>query len=429
MFDNRFLKLLVKVLSVAFIVALFACDSENSKQITLDKTPGVDNLSSGEAHQYLEVLSQKITSSNSSDGLLKSAHSGRLFKQETFNKLMKFEKLSGSEVLPDVPEQIMVDGKPHRIHFESFNCNQLGKLSKPLEGDGPILGVYVDPASYFDGVSDHVDYPVQILSFENGEYVTTTETWSHPYAADNDLIDDKLNSAIDAMKAGLTYPVFALTIEEISDESDDRDQLGKSTAMGYLAFRAVWLKTERDGSTDEEFEVWWGPESGYLYNAKKFDGGKYNEPATGQSVRYPDVDHKNHWYNAQDNVDPYVTIGLVALDNTTAMAVAPWEDDQSAGKIARFNWITDPTGNRFVSKLYTDIFNAGSNAVDDDKYLRTDFDEAAVLDEDDPYAESPLYNLTYTNVVALTGNRAYSFDTDFATNHPLGDIRWIFRLK
>ena len=385
----------------------------------------MDNFTHEEANQYLANLTKELTLQNPQTAK-RLAKSNGLLQAPMLNKMLLREKLEASEVISDVPNQITVEGNPYAVRVESFNPAQISKLSKSLDGDGVLFGIYADPANYFDGTSNEVHFPVQILSKENGEYVTTEEIWSHPYAGDNDMIDDELNSAIDRMKASLTYPVFAVTMEEITTE--EPEPLAKVNALGYLAFRAVNLKVERDGSTDEEFEMWWGPELGLIHSRKKFDGTKQNEPATGIDVRFPDVDHKNWWYNAQDSVNPYITTGLVPLDNTTIMAVTPWEDDQTAGKMARFSWYPDPNGNPTNAHTYTDIFNAGTNTVDDNKVLYMYVDQNAAYDEDDPYSEGALYRLTWDNVGNLVGFGPY-FDTDFAVNHGLGDMTWRFGKK
>ncbi|MBL7961999.1 hypothetical protein JNL27_17325, partial [bacterium] len=105
--------------------------------------------------------------------------------------MLKEEKVSVSEVVDGAVGQILVDGKLHNISVETFNENALETLEKTTgAGDGNLFGIYADPEGYYDGKSSSVTFPVQVVSLNNGEYETSEETWTSPYAGDIDDIDD-----------------------------------------------------------------------------------------------------------------------------------------------------------------------------------------------------------------------------------------------
>jgi len=361
-----------------------------------------------------------------------------LFKPEKMNKLLEKEKLNISEVLEGAPKQIMVNAKPFDINVESFNPAEAAALSKSLDGEGPIMGVYADPNDYYDGKSDHIEFPVQILSKESGQLVTKEETWTVPYASDIDAIDDEFNAYIDNLRASLTYPVFVVTMEKQEDDLD-KTRLSKSaTALGYLAFYSVNLKVERDGTSNEEFEMWWGPQNGYTHNHSSMNGNSSTD-VYGNSYHKADVNVKSKTYYAHDPTDQIrVYVPLVPLDNdgNNVQAVTPWEDDLYGGEMDR-DALYDVNGTPFTAPTWRDEYNWANGYIYHDNIFRAyvDNNTGGILDQDDQYSQGALYNGTYNNVYSRTSNGAITINTadapyvDNPSSKGLGDMTWQFSLR
>lgn len=209
----------------SFLLFLSSCDNQSQKTNITNKKPGVDNLTKAEAHSYLEALAMELAFKDPATGALsKSTESHGLLKQNNLAKLLKDEKVNISDVITGVAGNISVDGVPYDVNVEIFNVNALVKLSKSLKSYGEQFGIYVDPANYYDGKSNHVDFPVQVVTLENGIYKSHEELLTAPYAADIDEIDDEFNQFIDQLKQNTQYPLFAITLEYAGEDPEDIKQ-------------------------------------------------------------------------------------------------------------------------------------------------------------------------------------------------------------
>jgi hypothetical protein len=397
----------------------------------------VDNLSKSEALSYLENLSMELALKDPVTGALaKSAGNNSLLKQTTLSKLLSDEKVNISEVLRDAVGKINVNGEPFDINVEAFNETALSKVSKSLDGDGIQYGVYADPAFYYDGKSDHVDFPVQIVSLNNGNYTTHEEIFTAPYAADIDEVDDEFNEYIRNLKATTPYPLFAIALEFAGADPEDQG-LSKTLAVGpYLGLEGVYLIVERDGWTDEEFELWWtDPDASGLVHKRDMFNGNYHLDASGANVKFPDVDTEGHWYQLGDEYN--TVIKLIAINDVFIHALTPWEDDDASGSMHRFYRKEEmyhpvingvQTGGWAHYKVYDDAFNCETNMRDDNIAIHYYVNGFSSVDEDDPYSEAAVYKITATTIFTLSGGAAnYRFETNQAINGKLDDINYRFR--
>ncbi len=413
------------VLSLLTALIIASCDDSGQK---LSKNPAVEDLSNAEAHQYLGEVAQSLALKDPVTGLAKPV-SGEpaLLKSSFLNRLVKEEVLPISEALDDAVENIRVEGRSFQVRVEIFNARQAEATAKKTSfADGDLYGVYPDPANYYDGKSDHVDFPVNVVFLENGEYKTREEIWTAPYAADIDEIDDVFSQYIRNLRETTQYPLFAVTMENADSDPQDKPSLGKQSYYGYLGIEGIYLKVTRDGLTSEEFEMWWSDPAlpGTMALRDMFNGNKHYD-ARGQNLKFPDVNTDGKWYNVGDEFP--TTIGLIGLDNT-ALVMAPWEDDWYSGEMDRFARVTDildPVLGIFGTKVYRDAYNAETNTVVDDVTFTYRFntrDLYGVIDEDDPYAEAGFYAITSASISARTGGGSQFWETSSASNKKLDDI-------
>ncbi|HNB55392.1 MAG TPA: hypothetical protein PKV06_00355 [bacterium] len=415
---------------VALILALFFTSCENSNQTASEVKSDKGNLSRQDAHLYLENLSKKIALNGNAGSLSKSlAVTGAPF----LAKIAKQGHVAINEVT-DVSSVITVENQLHEIRMEVFNPQKAQAMSKSAAvTSGDLYGVYADPIDYYDGSSDHVNFPVQIVSLNNGEYSSREEIWTAPYSADMDQIDDEFNQYISALRENTPYPLYALTIENIEEDPQDGN-LNKSAAAGpYLGFEGVYLKVERDGLTDEEFELWWTEPalSGLIHKRDMFNGHHHTDES-GANVYFPDVNHKGNWEQLGDEFT--TEIRLISLADGIVKALTPWEDDATAGSMKRnsrssmYNPVIDgvQTGAWADVKVYDDAFNCETNMVDDNvglHYYVDGFPESK--DEDDPYSEGAVYRISAASIANRAPN-GVRFETNQALNHKLDDINYRF---
>lgn len=357
--------------------------------------------------------------------------------------VVKREGLPITEIMPNEPRIIKVDGIKHEVRLEVFNGSTASIWAgKSTTTDGDQFGIYADPANYYDGESDHVDFPVQIVSLKDGEYVTREEIWTAPYAADIDLIDDEFSAYISNLRDATPFPLFAVTAEFAdADLVDEQEGLSKTGSVAYLGIEGIYLKVERDGLTNEEFELWWtDPYLNLVHQRDMFNGNKHYD-ASGTNVKFPDVNTKGHWYQIYDEYQD--SIRLIALSNY-AYQLTPWEDDDASGSMHRdprpwmveeFPVIVDGviTGGKFHTKIWKDVFNTATNIVEDDINIPYVVDSySAYGDEDDLYSEGAVYAITHDAVLtrslqaAATGGR---YETNNALNKKLDDINYRFKYR
>lgn len=262
----------------------------------------MEELSQAEAHLYLEEVAQSLALKDPITGLAKSV-SGEptLLKSSFLNRIVKEVVLPIGETLDGVSENIRVDGRSFQVRLEIFNARQAEVTAKKTSfADGDLYGVYPDPANYYDGKSDHVDFPVNIVSLENGEYKTREEIWTAPYAADIDEIDDVFNDYIRNLRE-TPFPLFAVTMENTDPDPEDQAGLNKAAAGPYLGLEGVYLKVTRDGLTAEEFELWWSdPDMSNLVIERDMCNGNKHNDASGTNVKFPDVNTDGKWYQLDD---------------------------------------------------------------------------------------------------------------------------------
>ncbi|MBX7152616.1 hypothetical protein K1X84_13325 [bacterium] len=407
-----------------------ACsDSKNESVVSKASS---DNLTRQEAHLYLEELSKKTASSNEVNGLQKRTFE-KITQASFLIKIAKKGNLPMAEILDEVPPFIMVDGEKYEVRMEVFNNKQAEAFAqKSSIEEGDVYGIYADPADYYDGQSDHVDFPVQIVSMQNGVYETREEIWTAPYAADIDQIDDEFNQYIANLKANTPYPLFAVTREFVGEDPQDSPSLSKSAAVGpYLGFEGVYLKVERDGLSNEEFELWWtDPNLGGLIHQRDLFNGNHHNDASGANVKFPDVNHEGNWEQLGDEFS--VPIRLISLSDGFVHFLTPWEDDDGSGSMQRFH---RQFPDEYVStinviaqiKIYADAFNCETNHRDDDIPGHYALDGYAEVDEDDPYSEGAVYRITSASIYQRSSGGAIRFETNQATNGGLDDINYRFR--
>lgn len=387
------------------------------------------NLSRQDAHLYLENLSKQIALNGNAGSLSKSlAVTGAPF----LAKIAKQGHVAINEVT-DVSSVITVENQLHEIRMEVFNPQKAEAMSKSAAvASGDLYGVYADPIDYYDGSSDHVNFPVQIVSVNNGEYSSREEIWTAPYSADIDQIDDEFNQYISSLRENTPYPLYALTIENIEEDPQDGN-LNKSAAAGpYLGFEGVYLKVERDGLTNEEFELWWTePAVSNLIHKRDMFNGHHHTDESGANVYFPDVNHKGNWEQLGDEFT--TPIRLISLADGIVKALTPWEDDATAGSMKRFNdhpELYNPvidgvqTGAWADIKKYDDAFNCETNIVDDNVGLHYLLDGFTGADEDDPYSEGAVYRISQQSIFLRAA--AGRFETNQALNHNLDDINYRF---
>lgn len=196
----------------------------------------------------------------------------------------------------------------------------------------------------------------------------------------------------------------------------------------------MYLKVERDGLTDEEFEIWWtDPEvAGLVYQRDMFNGNSHYD-ASGANVKFPDVNTKGHWYQLGDEYN--TVIRLIAINNLFNHALTPWEDDDASGSMHRFyrSDMYNPvingvqTGAWAHVKIYADAFNAETNLRDDNVGIHYIVNGFSGADEDDPYSEAAVYRITAANIYTLSGGVGNRFETNQAINGNLDDINYRFR--
>lgn len=447
-------RLLGLVAALCFVF-LAGCESNNKIQ----KKPGKDNLTQEEAGGYLKELARQLAEGNSaSDGLGKTSMSNSLLKASTLQKIMTEEKIALTELSPDVPEEIMVEGKPKTLVLEIFNEETLkasitssGTLQKKAQLPG--YGVIEDEAFYWDGASEIVDVPVYLSYDENGTTNVVQEDWSLPYASDIDSIDDQFNTAINQRIESLEYPLFVVSMDPVEStvEADTYNNDVESALKGYLVLKGLRLKVERDGWTNDELELWYGkqgdgvaipasnPNSYYLVTNTIIKerwrmNGKSRKDASGVSRYFSDVNKKNKWY-----ADQGWDVRLLKLSNWTPRTLVAWEDDDDPGRMDRsqimFLWDPyesydplDTTKIQFVhGQRHTwQVWSLAYDSVYRDK-ITTKVNGWA-LDQDDRYSESGVVDINMVWVYLLhskSPNSSY-FSSGDARGGGLDDIVYRF---
>jgi hypothetical protein len=79
------------------------------------------------------------------------------------SRFLNEDRVRVADLMTDAPTQILVEGKPHGVFVEIFNNETLGRLSKTGSGLA-TFGIYADPQAYYDGESDHIDLPGQVVT-------------------------------------------------------------------------------------------------------------------------------------------------------------------------------------------------------------------------------------------------------------------------
>lgn len=378
-------------------------------------------MTSEQVKEYITNLAKEIAE-NRTFSSSSSMNKGKMSKTALVNRLLADEKIDLYEVTSSAPKSIKVDGKEFKVILEVANENKLNSFAKGNSASAVECGVGVDDQYFWDGVSSEVTVPVQLVYKESASKPAETVYWTLPYASDIDDIDEHFNAAIDEKLSELDYPMFVLTIENTVDEFTI-DKMNKTNNPGpYLAYKGVRLKVERDGWTDEEFELWYSKTDGVYnnYGCKyhwKFNG--HTRPDASGVLRYfNDVNKKNKWYERPDDQ----LIRLMAL-NSTPHFMVPWEDDWNSGDIDRYPDYIDPNGVPWEAKLY-DAYNCATNRVDAGVIIRTHVDHLGALDQDDRYSEAGIYNITAGNVHARAYGGNIFFETNQAINGGLDDINY-----
>ncbi len=207
-----------------------------------------------------------------------------------------------------------------------------------------------------------------------------------------------------------------------------------------MTLKGIRLKTERDGWSHEEFELWYGVPieiQGYTimrplirYGWKM--NGHNRLDASGTTRYFSDVNKKDKWYADNDQ-----NVRLMALGDDKKAMVA-WEDDWNEGQIDRKCLIPNlvlATGDviRANTSNY-DAWNLANNRIETQVELSTKIDGTWFwnnLDDDDRFSQSAVTNITNGNVQALSPGATSTslgntFHSENAINATLGDVKYRF---
>jgi len=402
-------------------------------------------------------LARQLAEGNSaSDGLEKTSMKASLMKASTLQKIMTEEKIALTELSPDIPEEIMVEGKPKTLVLEIFNEETLkasmtssGTLQKKAQLPG--YGVIEDDEVFWDSNLPTVTVPAYLSYDENGTTSVVEEQWILPYASDIDSIDDVFNMAIDEKMSSLEYPMFVVTIETPpalqQDPPVEQIQLSKMSAVqSFLVLKGIRLRVERDGWTHEEVELWYGKEGTrtYKYNNSSYTvtttivrygwnmNGHTRKDASGVSRYFSDVNKKHKWY-----ADQGWDVRLMALDNIYPRTLVAWEDDDESGRICRYYepWTPnvaldfDPVDStRVVGQQRSwEVWDLSDNSIKPHTPITTHIGGPghSYIDQDDRFGESGVIRITDANVQHLSPS-GVTFHSSNASPSGLGDIYYRF---
>ncbi len=388
---------------------------------------------------YLNNLAKEVAE-NRTFTATGQVNKSKMNKATFINRLLTEEKVDMYEVMTGAPKTIKVDGKECKVIIEAANEDKLNSFAKGSSATEVECAIAVDDQYFWDGVSSEVTVPVQLVYDENSGIPVETQYWTLPYASDINDIEEDFNNAIAARLASLEFPMFILTIENNLEELEMEKTAGlnKPTAAGYLVLKGIRLRTERDGWSHEEFELWYGgpviPSNTkpVIYQCWKMNGVTRLD-ASGTQRYFSDVNKAHKWY-----ADQGWDVRLLALGDDNKAMVA-WEDDWNEGQIDRrclvpnLSYIRPGQTNvrhvRASTKNY-DAWDLSTNKIDPNVDLATEIDGAwlPTIDEDDSFSQSAVYKITNNNVRDRSQNGTYTFHSADAVNVPggLGDIYYRF---
>jgi hypothetical protein len=414
-------------LTIVCIWLIASCESDNKSNGTLNENARI------EVRDYLSSISKRLATNSVLDN---NSPFKKITETNILNQFQNTGKVNISKILSDVPDKLTVGGIEYQINVEAFNENSMVSLLKRTSSTEPVYAVATDCDLFYDGTSNEL-----------------------PYAEDIDDISDEFNAAKDMALESLEYPLLVVTIEEIIDEEsldysgyEGASSMSKTGSVPWLVLYGVMLKTERDGNTKEEFELYFRKSdipnivfNGYPYYFGRgqtihiFNGGNRKDARNTIGVTYPDVNKKNVLYQVPAGQEIY----LHALSSFDLFMI-PWEDDLFAGKLARkdHSWFPQPkqfypVGLDIKNKIYDEVYNA-ANEQKINNYGLTSKVEIALpdnwwnswaFDQDDSYSKSPCINLTLANMEARTGNGVLLLTTDYAVGGGLGHIKYHLGLK
>ncbi|MBX7150745.1 hypothetical protein K1X84_03825 [bacterium] len=420
----------LRFLIIFHTILFFSQSCEERTEKAFNKNPSTDNLTREEANQYLEILSRQLSFGDHS---LSKSKNG-LLKTSTLHRFLKEDKMNIAEVMDGAEGRIKVDGKICRVNVEIFNAGAVEAFSKNLafgEGDETLYGVYPDPANYYDGTSNEVTFPVHVVSSDEGSFASSDEFWTAPYAKDIDDIDDEFQAYIANLRATLTYPIFAVTMEEEDDPEENlaritvakkRRELNKGLSSAYLTLHSIRLYVTRDGLTAEEFQSWYGRLDGVSRYKHNDNSGETTIDARGVPVKLEDINTDHKWY---DQTTPFYYMYLSTGNNDGV--VLPFEDDINEGSMDRSEdcfYIQDY--GCIHSENWDEAWNAATGSVSKNVSLSYTIDnqQQSWVDTDDKYGEGALFNENQSNMHSRTGGGTEIADTKSYTDGGLDDMRW-----
>lgn len=227
---NRVFKTRGRILLLSLVSFMFLASCESQKTASGPVVPGT-NMTREQVKEYLANLAKEIAE-NRTFSATGQMPKDKMSKAALAGRLLSDEKIDLAEVMVDAPKSITVDNKEYHIFIESPNEDKLSVFAKGNSASEVECAVAVDDQYFWDGVSNEVTVPVQLVYNENASRPAETVYWTLPYASDIDDIEEEFNSAIAAKLASLEYPMFILTIENTLEELEMEKTGGLNKTTG-----------------------------------------------------------------------------------------------------------------------------------------------------------------------------------------------------